>query len=84
MKAHDVRRLMVCEVCGALGDKDAFIVGYGTLCPKCAIARAGGVNGFTEMYPVSEWEKLTLESLGVPAMRRLLDKLAERRKATTP
>ena len=81
MRAHDVRRLRVCDVCGGLGDKDAFIAGDETLCPRCAFKRCGTVAAFTEMYPVSEWRKMPLNVLGVRAARQLLAKLVAAEKA---
>jgi hypothetical protein len=75
MKAHDVRRLRACHGCGDLIDKDGIIIGFADRCPSCALAYAGGLTRFTEMYPVSEWKKLPLGLIGADGMRWLLDRL---------
>lgn len=78
MNSHNVRQLTVCEVCDVLLNKKDVIRGYGAaICEMCAIRRAGGLAAFTKMYPPSEWKKLTLGTVGVSGMRRLLALLAK-------
>ena len=89
MRAHDVRRLRACDVCSELADKDEIIVGQGaTLCGRCAIRRAGGLEQFMAKYPFSEWAKLTMDTVGVVGMKKLLARFAPAhaaiRKATAP
>ena len=73
MSAHDVRRLRVCDRCGALAFKETFIVGQDILlCARCAISKAGGLKKFMAAYPRTEWEKVPLNVVGVKGMQRLL------------
>lgn len=72
MNCHAVRDLRVCEVCGALGNKQAFLNQYGDLCPLCALRRSGSLKGFMTMYNKEEWDKIPLSVVGVRGMRQLL------------
>ena len=77
MTCHIVRQLTVCDACDGLINKAALVKGYGAeLCQVCAIRRAGGLAAFMKMYPNPEvWRKLTLGTVGVEGMRKLLTAL---------
>ena len=80
MKAHNVRRLRYCRICQDLDDKSKFISDdYGSTCVECAFAQAGSLQNFMETYSSINWEKLTLNMVGVNGMRTLLEALRKER-----
>ena len=75
MNSHDVRHLRHCQACQRLGFKRDFL-DHGTLCVKCAWEAVSGLDEFMSLYPRQEWERLSLDLVGVAGMRRLLSLMA--------
>ena len=73
MKAHDVRRLRLCPVCGKVGD-DRKMVKVGPMKSlahdRCVFEQLG--EGILNL-PKEERAKFTLASVGPDMMRRLAD-----------
>ena len=73
MKAHDVRHLSRCPVCGKLGD-DRVMVKVGPMSSlahdRCAFEQLG--EGILNL-PKEERAKFTLSAVGPDMMRRLVD-----------
>lgn len=82
--AHDVRHLRPCAFCPDLGDKRRMVratakeYAHG----KCLIA-AGGLQRLLDL-PQPERDKLTLEDIGVDAMRAILAKRHKCAKCNAP
>lgn len=74
MKAHDVRNLRACDLCGGLGHLKNFLRTEQT-CIKCAFTNAGSIEAFMAYYPREEWEKLPLGLIGADAMRTMIAKI---------
>jgi hypothetical protein len=73
MKAHDVRLLSCCPVCGKLGDEQAMVKVGPMKTPaheRCAFEQLG--DGIVNL-PREERAKFTLAVVGPEVMRRLND-----------
>lgn len=79
MNSHSVRHMRVCVGCQVLGFKQDFIVdGKDDLCPQCAFGLEETVEAFMAHYPISEWQKLPLNVVGVEGMVKLMAALEMR------
>ena len=72
-KAHDVRRLRACHYCGGLGRDDCMVERNDALYHgRCFINRFG-LEAFLAL-PTEQTHRVTLDDIGVDAMRALLDR----------
>jgi hypothetical protein len=70
-KAHDVRTLRVCKVCGSLGNADTMIDLDGEwFHGRCFVDRFGG--SALKALPRGKQDRLTLGDLGVRLMQALI------------
>lgn len=81
---HDIRRMVSCCHCNGIGDKAAMLlyapapastdarVGFDYLHGRCFI-RLRGMSAFLELR-IDQTDKLTLDDIGVTAMRALMEK----------
>lgn len=70
-KAHDVRTLRPCPVCGGLGNSYHMVdLDNEWFHGRCFVARFGG--SALKALPISKQDRLTLGDLGVRLMKALL------------
>lgn len=72
-RAHDVRHLRECSICGGIGDRRRMVCTPCIAHGRCFEARFG-IDALLDL-PKTETEKLTIGDIGVKSMKALVDRI---------